>query len=234
MILVLAVGGFWGWGAYRTMERRALEAQIEPYEVEWASIVEEAKPWLVELDAVMNDAGPAVRQSCGALEGAIEVVHRPVLQALARGERFADVGAPYWLSSDAYRARAGSVGPGMSVDNHRRRNEETRAALGRACVAVLETEQAQSPTMQGPTRFDGGQVVGWLRVVCLGPRAVVCQAPLSSQPMFAVAVKQKRSSRQASANAMALQQSAQGDYWKAVETVLAEIGPGLTLVERSP
>lgn len=168
------------------------------------------------------------------MEGVVEVVHRPVLQALVAGERFPDVDGPSWLSSDAYRSLAGSTSPSRSVEAYRRRSEEVAEALDRACVAVLETEVAEQTRLQGKDRFEGGTVVGWLRVVCLDPDRIAGQVRVASQPWMAVAVQQRDPGVQRGANAMAVVDSARRDYWRAVNEVMAEACPGVTVRSRAP
>lgn len=171
-----------------------------------------------------------LEQPCETLTGTIEVVHRPVLQALAAGERNPRPQAPHWLSSSAYQYLAGMLTPDLAEQGYRERNEAITAALARPCVAVLETEHAEDAKMQDDRHFEGGGVVGWLRVVCTDEPRIACQTRVASQALFSVVVEQSNPKRQAGANSMAVSDSAAREHWQAVATVLAEIGPGLTVV----
>jgi hypothetical protein len=72
-------------------------------------------------------------------------------------------------------------------------------------------------------------VTGWLRVVCPEQGRIACQARVSSAPLFAVAVEQRNSRMQASANSMAVAEAAQRKYWKTVVEVVAVMSPSLTV-----
>ena len=234
MILVLGVGWFWGQGVYRDMQRAATEEAIEPLRVKWKEIAAGAPPRLARFEAILTEAPAATDQSCEGIEGTIEVVHRPVLQALAAGESYPKVEGPSWLSSDAYRDLAGSTGPGMNVELHERRNEEVAEALTRPCLGVLETALAEDARIQGEDRFEGGVVAGWLRVVCLDPDRIGGQVMVTSQPWIAVSVKQSNAQSQAGADALAVSDSARQDYWRAVDKAMAKACPGVTIQQRAP
>lgn len=233
VILVVAVGGglsaYWAWNdAQRAHEREP----VEPLRIEWEGIRSGAAPRLARVEEVLAKAPAPTEQRCEGLATTVEVVHRPVLQALAAGERDPRPDAPYWLSSSAYRYIAGMSTPDSSELAYRRRNEEVTAALARPCVAVLDTVLAERTRMQDDRSFEGGAVVGWLRVVCLDEPAprIACQTLVASQAVLAVAVKQSNPRGQASANAMAVSDSAAREHRTAVAAALAEVGPGLEVL----
>lgn len=226
ILLVLVGGSVWGHGAWKDAERARVQAAVEPLQREWERILADAPARLASIEDVLVAAPPPVAQPCDALTGTIEVVHRPVLQALAAGERFPRIDAPHWLSTPAHRTLAGTTTPGLDEQAYRERNETVTSALARPCVAVLETELAHSVRMHDERSFDGGAVVGWLRVVCLDEPRIACQAPVASLPLFAVVVEQRNERAQASANAMAATGASASEYWQAVE---AALGPGVTV-----
>ena len=233
VIVVVALGGgLWGYGAWNEAQRAREREAVEPLRIEWEGIRSGAAPRLARVEGVLAKAPAPTEQRCEALATTVEVVHRPVLQALAAGERDPRPDAPYWLSSLAYRSLAGMSTPDLSEPAHRRRNEVVTAALARPCVAVLDTVLAERTRMQDDHSFEGGAVVGWLRVVCLDEPAprVACQTLVASQAVLAVAVKQSNPRGQASANAMAASESAEREHWKAVAAGLADVGPGLEVL----
>lgn len=229
---VVGVGSIWGYEAWTDAQRaREIEA-VEPLEREWEAKQSEALPKLAAIEAVLAKAPPPVEQRCESLRSTVEVVHRPVLQALAAGERNPRPDAPYWLSSKAYGYLAGMLTPSLDEASYRKRNEAVTAALARPCVVVLETDLAEDARMLDDGRFDGGGVAGWLRVACLDepePR-IACQARVASQALLTVVVQQSNPRSQAGANAMAVSDASERDYWKAVAMVLKEVGPGLTVL----
>lgn len=239
-ILLVGVGGsVWGYEAWDDHQRARQNAAVEPLEAEWEVIRGGAVPRLARIEAALAGAPAPTPQRCEELAATIEVVHRPVLQALAAGERFARPDAPYWLSSSAYRYLAGTSTPSLDEASYRARNDIVTAALARPCVAVLDTELAEGTRMVDDRSFEGGGVVGWLRVVCLpesepesapepAPR-IACQAHVASQALLAVVVEQQSARAQASANAMAASDSAAREHWKAALAVLAEVGPKLVV-----
>lgn len=232
VLVVVVGGGLWGYDAWDDARRAREREAVEPLRIEWEGIRSGAAPRLARLEGVLAKAPAPAAQRCEGLATTVEVVHRPVLQALAAGERDPRPDAPYWLSSSAYRSIAGISTPDASEPAYRRRNEVVTAALARPCVAVLDTVLAEDARMQGEQRFEGGAVVGWLRVVCLDEPAprIACQAFVASQPTFAVVVEQRNPKGQASANAMAVSESAEREHWQAVAAALAEVGPGLDVL----
>ncbi len=239
ILLTLVVGGFWGWGAYQDMRRAALQEAIAPLDARWRQIAAGAPPRLARFEAILADAPPADalsarEQPCEGVEGTVEVVHRPLLQALAAGQSHPNIEGPSWLSSDAYRDLAGSISPGMNVERYRQRNEEVTDALARPCLGVLETEHAEDARLEGKASFAGGAVVGWLSVVCLDSGRLHGQVRVLSQPWLAVSVKQSSPGSQASANAAAVSDSARLGYWRAMDKAMAKACPAVTVRTRAP
>jgi hypothetical protein len=232
ILLVVGGGGIWGYGAWTDAQRAREREAVEPLQREWETIRGAAPPRMAELEGVLAKAPPPVEQRCESLQSTVEVVHRPVLQALAAGERDPRPEAPYWLSSKAYRYVAGMLTPSLDEPSYRERNDTVTAALARPCVVVLETDLAEDARMRGDGQFDGGGVVGWLRVVCLDepePR-IACQTRVASQALLTVVVKQSNPRSQAGANQTAVSDASEREHWKAVELVLKEAGPGLTVL----
>lgn len=232
ILVVVVGGGLWGYEAWDDARRAREREAVEPLEIEWEGVRSGAAPRLARVEDVLAKAPAPIAQRCEELAATVEVVHRPVLAALAADERDPRPDAPYWLSSSAYRYLAGMLTPSLDESSYRKRNEAVRAALARPCVAVLETLLADDTRMQDERTFEGGGVVGLLRVVCLDEPAprIACQAPVASQASFAVVVKQRNARSQASANAMAASDAAEREHWKAVTATLAEAGPKLAVV----
>ncbi len=232
LLLVVVFGGFWAWGAYERWQRAALVEALAPLEAKWDELRLAARPRLAAIEAVLVGAASPTPQSCGALAGPVEVVHRPILQALATGTRFPRGDAPAWLSTRGYMNLSEASTPGDDLVSTRRRNDRVRALLDDACVVVLETDVANPASLQPDRTFEGGDVSGWARIVCRDPDRVACQVRVQSQPWIAVAVVQHDRSNQTSANTAAVGDAARGEYEDAMAAALREIGPGLTLAKR--
>lgn len=230
ILLVVVGGGLWGWDAWEDARRAREQQAVEPLEREWEALWARAPGRLAQVEAVLAGAPAAVEQRCEGLTGTVEVVHRPVLQGLAAGDRAPRPDAPGWLSSQAYRYLAHMSTPSLSEPAYRARHEVVAAALARPCVAVLETELAEHARARGNHELEGGGVVGWLRVVCVDEPRIACQARVASQPLLAVVVEQRDPRAQAGANATAASDAAMREHWEAVQAVLAQVGPGLTVV----
>lgn len=233
LIVVLLVGGWWGWSAYREHQRQALDEVLAPLQAEWDELRAQGRAHAEAIEAALLEPPTAGLRGCAELEGPVGVAHRPMLQLLAAGERFPRVDGPLWLSSPSYAYLSETTTPSRDEGAHRRRLEVVRAELGRTCVAVLETAHAESPTPPKDGRFEGGVVVGTLRVVCPDDGGLRCEAPLFSAPMFAVSVTQRDRSAQGSADRMAVSSAAQAEYWDAVAKTLGGLAPRLT-VEAEP
>jgi hypothetical protein len=233
ILLVVGGGGIWGYEAWTDAQRAREREAVEPLQREWEAIRAGAgPPRMAELEGVLAKAPPPVEQRCESLRSTVEVVHRPVLQALAAGERDPRPDAPYWLSSKAYGYLAGMLTPSLDEPSYLERNETVTAALARPCVVVLETDLAEDARMRDDGRFDGGGVAGWLRVVCLDepePR-IACQTRVASQALLTVVVKQSDPRNQAGADQTAVSDASEREHWKAVELVLKAVGPGLTVL----
>lgn len=219
-LAALLGGGAWGWSAWEDHKRAARQEALQPLEAEWARLRERAVPVLAKIEAVLSEATTPQSETCEGLNEPVDVVHRPILQALAAGERFPRPDAPWWLSSDPYAYLAESVTPSMDVESYRERNDVVARALHRPCVAVLDTAVAEPTRLQGERRFEGGAVLGWLSVVCPEQGKVLCRVPLASQPSLAISLKQKDARSQSAADAMAVGDAARHDYERAVERAL--------------
>ncbi len=227
IVLVVAGGSLWGWSAWTNAEAERAREAIEPLRREWDSIRSGAVPRLAAIEGVLANAPAPVEQRCAAVPSAIEIVHRPVLRAIAAGERLPRLDAPHWLSSTAYGYLAESLTPhALDERRHRHRNDVVTAALARPCVGVIETDRAEDARITGAARFDGGAVAGWLRVVCLGDPAprIACQTRVASQALVAVSVVQNNPRSQAGANASAVSSSSSDAYWESVDRALTGIG----------
>lgn len=232
ILLVVVFGGFWVWGAVARWQRAALDETLAPLEAEWDEIRLAARPRLAEIEAVVAAAGSPTTKPCGPIAGPVEVVHRPILQALATGTRFPRDEAPSWLSSQGYAYSSEASTPARDLAAMQRRNDRVRAMLDHPCVVVLDTDVASAVEVRPDRAFEGGEVSGWARVVCRDPGRVACQVRVLSQPWIAVAVVQDDRREQASANTMAASDAARDQYWDALAAALAEIGPELTLAPR--
>lgn len=216
---------------YRRAEREAIAREIEPLQREWAALRQESPPRLERVVAILASAGPASEGGCAALTGVVSVIHRPIAERLATGDLVPRRGGPWWLSSDVWGHAAQTLTPGNVPALHRRRIAALRDELARPCVAVLETEEASAARTVGDRRFEGGDVRGRLRVVCLDDARVACELPIASTPLVAISVKQPGGRHQADVDAHAVDDAAADRYWREVEATITRAAPGLR-VER--
>jgi len=227
LALALAILATWKIGDYRKRSQRdALERALAPLEQEWRALQEQARPRIASVAALLDGAGSPPAGGCAALTGVVTVVHRPMLTALAAGEVAPRTG-PVWLNSDAWQNLALASTPGYDADAYQRRNEVVREAIAGPCVGVLEAQQATGARTVGEHRFEGGEVAGRLRIVCVDEARVACEVAIVSRPQFAISLKQRDSRVQAGADAAAVADAASRAYWKAVEAALAGAAPGL-------
>lgn len=110
----------------------------------------------------------------------------------------------------------------MNVEAYQKRNDIVEQALQQPCVAVLDTAVAEPTQVHDGQRFEGGSVLGLLRVVCPRQDKVLCQIPLVSQPSFATVVQQRDASDQDRANAMAVSDAARREYQEAARQALQD------------
>lgn len=169
ILLVVVFGGFWLWGAVARWQRAALDETLAPLESEWDEIRLAARPRLAEIEAVLAAAASPTTKPCGSIAGPVEVVHRPILRALATGTRFPRDEAPSWLSSQGYAYSSEASTPARNLAAMQRRNDRVRAMLDHACVVVLDTDVASAVEVQPDRAFEGGEVSGWATIVCRQP-----------------------------------------------------------------
>jgi hypothetical protein len=214
------------------IRRDGLEQALAPLNEEWSALRQQAGPRLASFEALLGNREAPREDGCAGLTGVVSVIHRPMLSELAAGASAPRPG-PLWLSSDAYQYLALALTPGREIEAHRRRNEAVRAALEQPCIGVLDADQAASARPVDAHQFEGGEVSGRLRIVCVDDARIACEVAIESRPNFAVSLVQRDSRVQAGADASAVDEAASRAYWKAVEAALAGRAGGLR-VERAP
>lgn len=231
-VILAVIVGFLLLGHHRERrEHEAVDEAIAALEAAWGALEADARPRMAKLIEILGSAGSPAEGGCAGLSGALTVIHRPLLDKLAAGGS-RPWGGPYWLSSAAWNYLARERSPERTVESHRRRDEVVRAAITGPCVAVLETEHVHGARLVGERRFDGGEVVGNLRVVCVDDPRVACEAPIASTSAAIETLKQREGRFRDGEEAAALQAAGREAYWEAIEGALADRG-GSFRVERA-
>lgn len=228
LVVVVVVGGLWGWHALEQRRGDQLRAEVEPLVEEWEALRGRGVERMSQVIAVLQAEGPS-EDACRDVAGTIEVVHRPVLEALVAGERFPRTDNPTWLNTLAFSFLAGYAGPAMNPSAHQERLATVEGAIAAPCVGVMDTTVARHADADGQSGIRGGDVDGELSIVCLGPEARRCSTRVASAPMFAVAVVQKNQATQQAADRDALRRSASGAYRDALTEALARLAPQAVL-----
>ncbi|MEM6992289.1 MAG: hypothetical protein AAF721_17390 [Myxococcota bacterium] len=228
LLVVAGVAGLWGWHALEQHRAAALQRELEPIAEEWELLRTRGVEHAARIGPLLEAQTPRA-EACREIAGVIDVVHRPLLDALAAGERFPRPDHPAWLNTLAYRYLAGLISPGMNPPAHHERLAVVSRAIEAPCVGVLDTTVATHSDAVGDSSFRGGEVAGELSIVCSGSEARRCSTRVASAPTFAIAVVQDNAAAQDWADQDAARRSASDAYRDALTEALARLAPQATL-----
>ncbi|MCB9570348.1 MAG: hypothetical protein H6710_24580 [Myxococcales bacterium] len=232
--LLLAAGVYATCTVPPYLERARYEAVDEalaPIREEWRALGEAAGARLGAALAILEEGGESAG-TCGRRSGEVTVIARPLLERLAPGDRPARDLDPSWMSSDVWLHLASYLIAPHEVEAQRRRNAALRSAIEAPCLGIFDAALADDARISGERRFEGGDVVGVLRIVCVDAGHVACEAAIVSSPFVAITVKQRSAEGQRSADARAVQDGAAWKYWDTLGDRLREVAPGLVLRRR--